>query len=410
MFVAQLPVLVAGAGPVGCVLALHLAKAGIPVVLIEREADLPEDLRASTFHPPTLDMLDGLGLTDALLGLGVLAPTHQYRDRQSGRHAVFDLALLAGETRHPYRLQCEQYKLTRLVCDELRRHPHAQVRMGCRVLAVRQHADRVEVQIAGPQGASDLVASFLVGADGASSVVRKQVGIAFEGITYPEKFLVLSTDAALDAALPNLSGVNYVADALEWCTILKTRTLWRVLFPADASVSDEQLVADEAVQARLQRLAPSRVPYRVEHRTLYRVHQRVASQFRLGRVLLAGDAAHVNNPLGGMGMNGGIHDALALAAALEAAYRDPATGQAALDHYAGTRRAVAVEFINEHTARNKRQMEERDPAKRQAHLDEMIALAADPVRARAYLMKTSMIEALRRVGWVGGRESAATAA
>jgi 3-(3-hydroxy-phenyl)propionate hydroxylase len=396
------PVVIAGAGPVGCVLALYLARAGIPVVLLERAADLPEDLRASTFHPPTLDMLEDLGLTAALIDLGVLAPTYQYRDRRSGAHAIFDLAVLAGETQHPYRLQCEQFKLTRLVCERLRAYPHARVQFDAKVEGFRARPDGVDVDVRIAGAGRQVAASYLVGADGAHSAVRRQAGIEFEGITYPEKFLVLSTDAALEDALPDLSGVNYVADGAEWCTILKTRTLWRVLFPAEPELPDEALVADEAVQARLQALAPSREPYRVEHRTLYRVHQRVAAQFRSGRVLLAGDAAHVNNPLGGMGMNGGIHDALALGPALERAWNG-AEPDAALDGYCTSRRRVAVEFINEQAARNKRQMEERDPQKRAAHLAERCAIAADPQRSRDYLMKGSMIEALRREGWEGGR-------
>ena len=396
------PIVIAGAGPVGCVLALYLARAKIPVVLLERGATLPEDLRASTFHPPTLDMLESLDLTAVLIDLGVFAPTYQYRDRRSGAHAIFDLAVLAGETRHPYRLQCEQYKLTRLICERLAAMPLARVQFGAQVVGFEPRANGIDVEVDTGDGKQRIAASYLVGGDGAHSAVRRQAGIEFEGMTYPEKFLVLSTDAALEAALPNLSGVNYVADGVEWCTILKTRTLWRVLFPADAGLTDEQLVADDAVQARLQALAPSHTPYRVEHRTLYRVHQRVASRFRSGRVLLAGDAAHVNNPLGGMGMNGGIHDAFALGVALQQAQHD-ADADVALDQYCTSRRRVAADFINEQTARNKRQMEERDPQKRADHLAEMMAIAADPARARAYLMKSSMIEALRREGWRGRR-------
>jgi 3-(3-hydroxy-phenyl)propionate hydroxylase len=396
------PVVIAGAGPVGCVLALYLARAGVPVVLLERGAELPEDLRASTFHPPTLDMLEDLELTPALLGLGVLAPTYQYRDRRSGAHAIFDLAVLEGETQHPYRLQCEQFKLTRLACERLQAFPHARVQFDSKVEGFRALPDGVEVDVRVAGVVQPIAASYLVGADGAHSAVRRHAGIEFEGITYPEKFLVLSTGAALEQAMPNLSGVNYVADGVEWCTILKTRTLWRVLFPAEPELPDEALVADDAVQARLQALAPSREAYQVEHRTLYRVHQRVAASFRRGRVLLAGDAAHVNNPLGGMGMNGGIHDALALGRAFERAFNgaDPDT---ALDAYCTSRRRVAVEFINAQAARNKQQMEERDPDKRAAHLAEMCAIASDPRRSRDYLMKGSMIEALRREGWSGGR-------
>ncbi len=396
------PVVIAGAGPVGCVLALCLAREQVPVILLEQAEELPEDLRASTFHPPTLDMLDDLGLTQRLIEIGILAPTYQYRDRRTGQYAIFDLTVLADETRHPYRLQCEQFKLTRLACEELKRYPHARVLFGARVIGFEAAAESVRVSIEHQGKKQSISARYLVGTDGASSAVRKHAGIEFEGITYPEKFLVLSTDAALEQSLPNLSGVNYVADAREWCTILKTRTLWRVLFPAPVELSDEELISDAAVQYRLQALAPSLQPYHVEHRTLYRVHQRVAATFRRGRVLLAGDAAHVNNPLGGMGMNGGLHDAFALAPALIRAWRDSAD-DAGLDAYGVSRRRVATEFINEQAARNKRQMEEQDPAQRAKYLAEMLAIAANPLRSHAYLMKSSMIEALRREGWQGGQ-------
>jgi 3-(3-hydroxy-phenyl)propionate hydroxylase len=398
---AALPVVIAGAGPVGCVLALCLVRAGIRVELLERHATLAEDLRASTFHPPTLDMLEALQLTAPLLERGVLAPTYQYRDRRTGRHATFDLAVLAGETRHPYRLQCEQYHLTRLACAELADSPLARLRFATRFEGYEEAPGGVRVEVSGPDGPERLHARFLVGADGAHSAVRRAAGIAFEGITYPEKFFVLSTSVPLDQALPGLAGVNYVADGSEWCTILKTRRLWRVLFPADADVADEALMADDAVQARLQGLAAWPGGYDVHHRTLYRVHQRVAATFRAGPVLLAGDAAHVNNPLGGMGMNGGLHDAFALAAALQQVWRGE--GDAALERYCTSRRRVVVDFIDAQTARNKREMEERDPSAREAYLARMQAIAADPRKSREYLLGASMIAALRREGWAGGR-------
>jgi 3-(3-hydroxy-phenyl)propionate hydroxylase len=398
------PVVIVGAGPVGCVLAVCLVRAGIPVQLLERGDEPAEDLRASTFHPPTLDMLDSLQLTAPLIERGVLAPTYQYRDRRTGRHATFDLALLADETRHPYRLQCEQYQLTRLACAELVRSPLATLRFATRFESLQTLPDGdLQIEVRSAAGRERLDARFLVAADGAHSAVRTAAGVEFEGITYPEKFFVLSTSVPLDRLLPGLASVNYVSDGSEWCTILRTRSLWRVLFPADPALSDEALVSDESVQARLQSLAPWGAGYDVQHRTLYRVHQRVATRFRLGRILLAGDAAHVNNPLGGMGMNGGIHDAFALAAALQQAWRGDDDGDAALDAYAESRRRVAVEFINAQTARNKRQMEERDAAAREAQLEHMQDIAADPERARDYLLGASMIAPLRREGWRGGR-------
>jgi 3-(3-hydroxy-phenyl)propionate hydroxylase len=239
-----------------------------------------------------------------------------------------------------------------------------------------------------------LQADYLIGADGAWSAVRRGVDIEFEGFTYPERFLVISTDFEFADHLPRLSYVNYCSDPKEWCVLLRVPTLWRVLFPTRPEESDEEVLTDEAVQARLQNLLPQPVPYRTMHRTLYKVHQRVAKQFRKGRVLLAGDAAHINNPLGGMGMNGGVHDAFNLCEKLLAVIQ----GQdvALLDRYERQRRTIAIEYINASTARNKREIEERDPVERKKTQDALRATAADPVAARAYLRKTSMLDALDR--------------
>ena len=112
-------VLVVGAGPVGLVAACSLAMDGIPVTVVERSRELPMDLRASTFHPPTMDMLDRFGVMDNLIERGLICPHWQFRDREKGVVATFDLGLLAGETNHPYRLQCEQWKLTEKLRDML---------------------------------------------------------------------------------------------------------------------------------------------------------------------------------------------------------------------------------------------------------------------------------------------------
>jgi 3-(3-hydroxy-phenyl)propionate hydroxylase len=189
--------------------------------------------------------------------------------------------------------------------------------------------------------------------------------------------------------------VNYCSDPLEWCVLLRVPTLWRVLFPTRPDESDEAVLADASVQARLQNLLPMPDAYRTQHRTLYKVHQRVARQFRQGRVLLAGDAAHINNPLGGMGMNGGVHDAFNLCAKLLAVLQE-GQAQDTLDRYERQRRTIAIEYINASTARNKREIEERDPVLRRQTQDELRRVAADPVSAKAYLRKTSMLDALAR--------------
>ena len=395
MTVSTPHVLIAGAGPVGMMSALALGRAGIRVSLIESAAGLNRDLRASTFHPPTLDMLAKYGLTSSLIEQGLVARFTQQRDRTQGVIAEFDLSQLAGLTDHPFRLQCEQWKLTDLILAQLTQLPHVSVEFDSRVESVSQTANSVSVHIRQGDQLQTLHGDYLIGADGAWSAVRTQLGIAFEGYTYPERFLVVSTPFEYADHMPQLSYVNYCSDPHEWCVLLRVPTLWRVLFPTKEDETDEQVLTDESVQTRLQRLLPQSEDYTVVHRTLYKVHQRVAQHFRQGRVFLAGDAAHINNPLGGMGMNGGIHDAMNLCEKLTAVLLQGAHTEV-LDLYEKQRRTIAIEYINASTARNKKEIEERDPVLRQKNHDELRALAADPASSLAYLRKTSMIDALER--------------
>jgi len=391
---ATLPVVIAGAGPVGCAAALYLAQREIPVVLLEAEATLPLDLRASTFHPPTLDMLDTLDVTRRLLPLGLKSPQYQYRDRRTGDAATFDLKVLTGETAHPYRLQCEQYKMTQVVCDMLADLPQASVRFSHRLQDVRQDAQGITAVVDTPAGSRELRGSYLIGADGASSNVRKAIGVEYEGFTYPEKFLVVSTDFDFPAHFPGLTNVNYVSDPDEWCVLLKTSTLWRILFPTDPALDEDTLLSEAFIQGRLARLVPGQPAFDIVHRTLYRVHQRVASTYRKGRVVLVGDAAHINNPLGGMGMNGGLHDAFNLSEKLVEILQGRAP-EDLLDVYDRQRRSVALQFVQEQTIRNKKLMEEKDPQLQRARQAEFMRIAADPQLAKQFLMKTSMIQSLR---------------
>jgi len=391
----QAHVVVAGAGPVGLVSALLLANQGVKVTVLEAAPALNRDLRASTFHPPTLDMLAPLGLTDDLVAQGLVARFTQQRDRQEGVVAEFDMQLIAPDTDHPFRLQCEQWKLTQMIQAKLDAMPHVQMLFDAKVSQVTQTADQVQVAFTQADEARNLQADYLIGADGAWSAVRRSLNIEFEGFTYPERFLVVSTAFEYADHLPRLSYVNYCSDPHEWCVLLRVPTLWRVLFPTKAEETDEAVLTDASVQARLQNLLPQGQAYVTQHRTLYKVHQRVAQRFRHGRVVLAGDAAHINNPLGGMGMNGGIHDAMNLTEKLLAILQHGGS-DALLDQYERQRRTIAIDYINASTARNKRDIEERDPVKRKENQQALRKLSLDPVRARAYIRQSSMIDALER--------------
>ena len=396
------PVVIAGAGPTGLMCALALTRQGVPVELYEAEPALTRDLRAGSFHPPTLEMMAPYGITARMLETGIKVRHWQIRNKPGDLIAEFDLNLLADETAHPYRLHLEQHRLTPIQLDILKAGGGADVHFGHRVAGFTQTADGISVTVENGDGARTIEASYLIGADGGRSAVRKETGVEFEGFTWPEIFVVVSTP--FDFGARGFARNCYIADPVEFGALFKVPDegppgLWRLAYPANPDESDEVLLAPERVESALQRFAAKPEPYEVRYKSTYRVHQRVARDFRAGRAVLAGDAAHLNNPLGGFGLNSGIHDAVNLCDKLGRLWRGEG-GPELLDLYSRQRRAATVEQVQAMSIRNKRMMEERDPAVQRARLQEMIATANDPVRAKQHLLNTSMISGLRRAAQV----------
>jgi 3-(3-hydroxy-phenyl)propionate hydroxylase len=391
-------VIVAGAGPAGLVAAAYLAGEGIPVTIVEQERDLPDDLRASTFHPPTLDMLGRFpGVVDKLIEQGLICPTWQFRDRATGPIATFEMARLKDDTAHPYRLQCEQWRLTRMLRDILAENPDVAFLYDAKAADVAQDSDGVTLTIERPDGSTEqLRGRYLVGADGARSAVRRALGIGFDGMTIPETYLTLSTTFRFEEHIPELTPIAYISDPEEWFVLLQAAGLWRVLLPTQPEeAADETRMLDPArIQERMQGVWANPAGYEIRHRTAYRVHERVADTYTVGRVFLAGDAGHINNPLGGMGMNGGVHDAFNLAEKLSKVWRGEA-GPEVMERYSRQRRKVALDVVQQQALRNRQLLNQRDPAARKAYHDELRAIVADPEKHRAYLLRSAMIQSLR---------------
>ncbi len=393
-------ILIAGGGPVGLFTALLLGRAGLAVRLFDENAAPQEDPRAATTHPATLEVLAQAGLVDDMARVGLVCPIFQFWDRPTGKKvAEFDHALLADDTRQPLVIQCEQFKTAHLILERLAALPNVDVMWGQRVAAIMQDADGVSVKV--ERAGKEVIhrGAYLIGADGGRSVVRKACDIEFEGFTWPERFIVLTTPFDFEAER-GYCPRSYFADPDEWCNCFKVSAsgppgLWRTVYPTDPSASEDALMSDEAVQARLQKFFPSPQRYEVVHRNLYVTHQRVAARFRKGRVLLAGDAAHVNNPIGGMGLNGGLQDAANLAAKLARVMAGGET-ERLLDLYDWQRRTVMSEFVQQQSIANKQRLETRDPETRQRNFDELARIADDPARARQFLLRSSMIESQRR--------------
>jgi 3-(3-hydroxy-phenyl)propionate hydroxylase len=343
-------------------------------------------------------MMAPYGITARMHEHGLQVRRWQIRSRRDSLVAEFDLGLLADVTPYPYRLHLEQHRLTPIQLDILRKEASAEVHFGHRITGFEHKARSVLVKFESEGIPGKLEASWLIGADGGRSTIRRLLPVEFEGFTWPEQFLVVSTP--YDLGRHGFTMNAYVADPVEWAAVFKMPDagppgLWRLAFPCDPGLPDDALLDPASVQKRMQGFLPGNSSYEIRYQSIYRVHQRVASEWRLGRVLLAGDAAHLNNPLGGFGLNSGIHDAVNLADKLARVWHGEARDDL-LDVYVRQRRATTIEQVQAMSIRNKRLLEERDPQVQRSRMEELVAVAADPQRARQHLLESSMIAGLRK--------------
>jgi 2-polyprenyl-6-methoxyphenol hydroxylase-like FAD-dependent oxidoreductase len=304
-------IVIAGAGPVGLALALALTRRGIAVRVLEKREALSAASRASTFHPPTLDALDQLGVLAPLLPEGVRVDRILWRQVETGAAAGIDLGILGAETGFPFRWHREQQDVTPALLAAL---PPGCVRFGAGVTALSQ--DDAGVTLRAADGSTHR-ARYAVGCDGASGALRGLAGIGVEGNDYAHRVLRILTPHDLREDVPGLDGLGYLYDATGSCSLLRMPEVWRLIFRVPPEMSDADAMEEAHARGRIARFLPGLQGLEVAGRDVYGVKRAMATAYRAGRVLLAGDAAHLTNTRGGMNMNAGIHDAMTLAATLD---------------------------------------------------------------------------------------------
>ena len=390
------PIVIVGAGPVGLVTALRLDSFDLPVIVLEQNLEVQNDLRASTFHPPTLEMLDDFDITEKLLEVGLKTSTWQIRMHETGEKAEFDLDVIAQDTKYPFRLQVEQRILCKLATDQIADLDNVDLRMGHELLSFEQNDDAVTMTAKKPSGELyEIMTTYMIAADGASSLIRTTMDLNFEGHAYPETTILVTTKFPFHEHIEGLSNVNYTWFEDGTFSLLRLPDVWRCSLYAEVGQEIEHALEPANIESKLQLIVPKDTPYEIEEIRPYRIHQRILDDYRVGRILFVGDAAHVNSPSGGMGMNGGIHDAWSLTEKLPKVLHGEA-GIDLLDLYTKQRQPIAKYEILKQAHKNRSRMQERDAVKRREELQRLQEIANDPVKAREFLLRSSMIVGLTK--------------
>ena len=398
-------VIIAGAGPVGLVTALGLAQKGIQVLVLEKNSiEVPPQWRGSTIHPPTLAIFDELGLADEIIAGAIKVEVLQYRDLEIEEVVNFGYDCLDGQVKFPFRLQFEQYKVLKLLRTAASSNSKIEIKYNTLIESVTQDSDGVSVQVTNNGATHILRADWLVGADGSHSAVRKALGIELDGFTYPYPTTVVATPFKFEDHFAGLAPVTYWSGPTGRLSMIRTPDIWRIamttpLEGVDISSDDRGSISEPtqdfivAIDLLLSRLpGVSLADLELKQYEVYRSHQRIAREFSVDRVALAGDAAHLTTTNGGMGLNSGVQDAAALVKALEAAIAQNSSGP--ISQYAKERKEFCTNFLQPTTTTNHKTVDNPDYEARKSRLTELLADTNNPEVVKQVIARASMISEL----------------
>ncbi|MDC3411900.1 FAD-dependent oxidoreductase [Terrihalobacillus insolitus] len=392
------PVIIVGAGPVGVTLAEMLSQNGITTILLEKAKEPNREWRASTFHAGTLELLEETGVVEEMIKRGIKADKVQYRDRNEGLYAEFDFNLLKDETKYPYRLQLSQSSYVQIVYERLSKRNNIEIKFESEVIGYEHSESGVMVSVQTPNGIEEIRGAYLLGTDGGKSIIRKKLGVTFDGYTHEERWLLVGTPKSFLEYQSDLAYVNYISDPEQFLFILHVPGAWRFLYPVPPEVSDEVALHPGNIQKTMQKALNTTDTFPIVENTIYRIHQRVAGEFYKGRVVLVGDAAHLNSPMGGLGLNSGIHDAIDLSKRIIRIYHENANATDEFKQYNELRRRVATDYVKQISEKNTRTVKEKDPKERIKLQQEMADQANDPKRAKEWMLRSAMIASVREQG------------
>lgn len=323
------------------------------LTVIEAEPQLNDNPRALVYHYPVLPHLERMGLLDDCIKDGFVRQDFGWRVYSTGEMIHWTLSCLDGYVPHAYALHLHQGQLSRILANHIARHSNVEVRYSTRLTQCVQYDARVVVTIEGLDGVSELEGAFLIGADGASSLVRRDIlGLDFHGVTWPERYV--ATNTRIDLARHGFPNCVMQLDKKHGAVICKidATDFWRITFVEDPALPIEEL------PARIRQMFADHVPendYEVVAYAPYRMHQRVANSMRVGRVLLVGDAGHITNPTGGLGLTGGMFDAFALIEALNRVLHESGSDNL-LNEYGRDRRRIFSEITSPRASDNLRRL------------------------------------------------------